>query len=158
MPRIEEDRRLATRQVTEREIRDAAARLIDRYPEVEAIWLFGSYARHEQRPTSDVDLAVMTRPDLAKDFNHRVDLALELESWLGVPVDVILLHTEQPPALLWEILHHPTLLWARDEEDASAFASGLRALVREDWPRLERRWARARDWFLEGASATNLNR
>lgn len=158
MPRIDEDRRLAARQVTEKEIRDSAMRLASQHPEVAAIWLFGSYARNEPRPTSDVDLAVMTRPDLAADFNHRADLELELESLLGVPVDVILLHPEQPPALLWEILHRPTLLWARNEEDASAFASGLRALVREEWPRLERRWARARNWFLEGANATDLNR
>jgi predicted nucleotidyltransferase len=157
MPRIDEDRRLAVRSVSREEIRTAAERLASRHPEVEALWLFGSYVRDEQRPTSDVDIAVMTRRDLAHDFRHSADLALAAEELLGVPTDVVLLHADLPLPLLWEILSRPLLLWARDAEDAAAFASGLRALVRDDWPRLERRWARAREWFLEGASATDLN-
>lgn len=54
---------------------------------VAAIGVFGSYARGEQGPNSDIDLLV--------DFEHPCGLiaferlAVELSSLLGVPVDLV---------------------------------------------------------------------
>lgn len=153
MRRVDEDRRQATRKVELDAIRAAAEDVAGQFPEVEAVWLFGSYAHGKERRTSDVDFAVMTSQDRCRDFAHRMDLADALEEKLGVPVDVVLLHAQLSPPLLWEALCRPTLLYARDPADAQAFASGLRALVRDHWPRLERRWARARARIKEQASA-----
>lgn len=141
-----EERRLAERQVSREEIEATARSLRAWDPRVEAVWLFGSYARGENRPTSDVDFAVMTRREESRDMGHREDLRAFLEDALGVPVDVVLLHVDLAPGLLWEALCHPVLLSAADPEDAGAFASGLRGLVREEWPRLERSWQRTLEW------------
>lgn len=149
MPRLDEDRRLATKNVSLEEIREAAFAVTSLHPEVEAVWLFGSYARGEQRSTSDVDFAVMTSRELARDYNHSADLEEAFEQRLGVPVDVVLLHADLTLPLIWEALSESQLLFARDPQDAHAFASGLRSMVRDEWPRLERRWAEARRWFQE---------
>lgn len=149
MPRLDEDRRLATKNVTLDEIHTAVQEVTVRHPEVEAVWLFGSYARGEQRPTSDVDFAVMTSRALSRDYNHSADLEEAFEQRLAVPVDVVLLHSDLTLPLIWETLSDSQLLFARNEDDAHAFASGLRSMVRDEWPRLERRWERTRQRLLE---------
>jgi len=155
MARLDEDRRQASRKVTRDEISAAVGTLVAAHPEVEAVWLFGSYARGAERHTSDVDLAVMTAPGRSRDFAHRAALRGEAEAALGVPVDVVLLHAHLDRALLWEALCRPVLLYARDPQDAGAFASWLRSLVRDEWPRLERRWKRALEWAEEVRRATS---
>ena len=155
MRRWEEDRPLAARKVERSEIEAAVLGLLERVPQVQAVWLFGSYARGEERRTSDVDLAVMTSRELAEDWEHLSDLRRVLEDLLPVPVDVVVLSPNRPLPLLWEILSRPVLLFARDPQGAEAFASGLRAMVREDWPRLERRWEKTRRW-CEGLTRANV--
>jgi len=149
MPRLHEDRRLAARTVAAEELPALASELAARFPEVEAVWLFGSYAHGRNRPTSDVDLAIHTSRARAGDLAHRYDLQEAAEQRLGVPVDVVLLGPEQPLPLLWEILRKPVLLFARDPADAAALASTLRSMIRDEWPRLERRWQRTREWAKE---------
>lgn len=41
------------------------------HPEIEAVWLFGSRARGDNRPESDIDLAVVTPTELHWIDNHR---------------------------------------------------------------------------------------
>jgi uncharacterized protein len=154
VPRIEEYRRQADHKVTPDEIRAAVEELARRFPEVQAVWLFGSYGRGEERRTSDVDVAVMTTPELSREFGLKGDLQCALEDLLRVPVDVVLLHSELPLPLLWEILAKPVLMFSRNSADAHAFASGLRGLVRDEWPRVERAWARTRAWAAELERAT----
>ena len=60
-------------------------RLAERYP-IHSLALFGSYARGDQGPTSDVDLVVDVEPTVGLEF---VTLADELEALLGVPVDLV---------------------------------------------------------------------
>lgn len=60
-------------------------------PGLRALYLFGSTAKGEAGPASDVDIAVMTRPPLAP--LQRVNLAADLGVRLGCDVDVIDLAT-----------------------------------------------------------------
>ena len=71
---------------------EVRARLASLFPEmragygVRALFLFGSYAREEQTPESDLDLLVeFDRPPGMLAF---VRLAQELEDRLGLPVDL----------------------------------------------------------------------
>lgn len=48
--------------------------------------LFGSYARGEQRETSDVDILVEVDPSIGLKF---VTLADEIEKTLGLPVELV---------------------------------------------------------------------
>jgi len=51
--------------------------------------VFGSSARGDFRPDSDVDLLVEFEPGLRVGFLHLTGLQLELQSLLGVPVDLV---------------------------------------------------------------------
>ena len=48
--------------------------------------LFGSYARGDQEPGSDVDILIEVDPSIGLDF---VTLAERIEELLGVPVDLV---------------------------------------------------------------------
>jgi predicted nucleotidyltransferase len=146
LARIDEDRRQATHLVSETEIQATAEHLAHEFPEVQAVWLFGSYARGEQRQTSDIDLAVMTSHELCRDYRHRADLIRAAEDFLGVPVDVVPLGSHLSPVIVFEALASPKLLFARNKASADLFASRLRCGARDDWPRVERRWAKAQKW------------
>jgi predicted nucleotidyltransferase len=69
-------------------LRERAAQLLERRPDVVEVRLFGSFARGEARPGSDADLFVVVR-DGAGPFLERIaDLAREFEG-VGVGCDVI---------------------------------------------------------------------
>ena len=55
------------------------------YP-IHRLALFGSYARGEAQPDSDVDLLVEVDPSIGLRF---VTLAEDLEDLLGLPVDLV---------------------------------------------------------------------
>ena len=79
-------------------------RLTRRYP-IHALALFGSYARGEQQPTSDVDLVVDVEPSVGWEF---VTLASELEALLGLPVDLVSRRAITPRH--WKVLE-PELIY-----------------------------------------------
>ncbi|MBN1945487.1 MAG: nucleotidyltransferase family protein [Bradymonadales bacterium] len=57
------------------------------------IGVFGSFARGEERPDSDVDILV----ELAEPtFDHYMDLKFRLEEVLGRPVDLVMMDTIKP--------------------------------------------------------------
>ena len=78
--------------------------LARRYP-IHALALFGSYARGDQEPTSDVDLVVDVEPSVGLEF---VTLAEELETLLGLPVDLVSRRAISPRH--WQILE-PELIY-----------------------------------------------
>lgn len=67
-------------------VEDIAAR----YPEVMALYLFGSRARGRERPDSDVDLAVLFKPG-SDWWETRLDLSADLSARFGKPVDLVVL-------------------------------------------------------------------
>jgi len=54
-------------------------------------WLFGSYARGEQHPDSDVDILVVFDQETGKGVSllKHIGIALDLEELLGKKVDLI---------------------------------------------------------------------
>jgi predicted nucleotidyltransferase len=73
-------------------LRTRAREVLERRPDVMAIWLFGSLARGNAVPGSDADLYVIVRDSAASPLDRSVDLARQL-SGLGIGCDVIV-HTE----------------------------------------------------------------
>jgi len=60
--------------------------------------LFGSYARGDQRPGSDVDILVDIDPSIGLDF---VTLAEQIEQLLGLSVDLVSLRSIKPKKLAY---------------------------------------------------------
>jgi uncharacterized protein len=75
------DRKLAERERIVARLREAAPRL--RALGVERLWLFGSIARGEAGPESDVDLLIETDPDSQFSLFDVVDLQDDLENLFG---------------------------------------------------------------------------
>lgn len=55
--------------------------------DVKEAYVFGSYARGEQAPDSDIDLRFVCGPDIT--FGDLYDISLRLEERLNVPVEIV---------------------------------------------------------------------
>ena len=78
---------------------------------VAAVYLFGSVARGESRPGSDLDVAVLLEPAPERGTfeSLRLDLRAELESGLGRDVDLVVLN-HAPPDLAHRVLRDAVLV------------------------------------------------
>jgi len=95
------------------------------WPELKLAVLFGSTARGQARPKSDVDLGVLLDP-YSPELRFQVEA--ELGRAAGRPVDVILLD-DAPPLLRFEIAREGILLFEREDHRWTDFKT--RAMV--DW-------------------------
>ena len=68
--------------------------VLEHYPEVQAIYLFGSFGTGNEWPSSDADIALLLPPKMAKGIGTLAgsDLRLQLEALLTKDVDLINLH------------------------------------------------------------------
>ena len=84
-----------------------------------AVWLFGSAARGQQRPDSDVDVAFLSRRSLdpVAVFDAAQDLAMR---W-GRDVDLVDL-SQAPTVLRAQVVGRGRRLFAADASAADAFA------------------------------------
>lgn len=95
---------------------------------VAGVWLFGSVLRGEDRPESDIDLAILCQPALGLDRAVAMD---QVGRALDRDVDVIDLATA-PPALVWEILVTGRLVYERDELEVERFMRAARYAAEDD--------------------------
>ena len=65
---------------------------------VRRLALFGSYARGDQRPDSDVDILVDIDPSIGLEF---VTLAEQIEQLLGLPIELVSLRAIKPNKLAY---------------------------------------------------------
>lgn len=106
-----------------------AAELIRRdLPQVQAIYLYGSFARGEQRADSDLDLAVLPEPDATPDT---LAMAGTLRWELGRDVDLVDLRRAST-VLRKEIVADGLCLYARD----AGYAVAWEARVLSDYAKL----------------------
>ncbi|GIV19966.1 MAG: nucleotidyltransferase [Armatimonadota bacterium] len=81
---------------------------IREHPKVIAIFLFGSWARGEQMPISDVDIAVLLdNPDKSDEA--------DIGSMYSPTVDVVLFH-RLPVRIQFQVLKEGKPLFVRDEQ------------------------------------------
>ena len=104
---------------TARAMRDAALRVL---PGIEALYVFGSRARGDARPDSDLDLAVLGAAPL--DPLRRFETQRELSALLGVDVDLIDLRTANS-VLRSEVVNGGKVLFQRDADYVLAFEAGV---------------------------------
>jgi hypothetical protein len=81
---------------------------------VVAAWLFGSRARGDEGPGSDVDVALLFRePPEPRLGNEAHELEGRIEEALGLPAQVVVAN-DAPPDLVHRVLRDGTLLVDRD--------------------------------------------
>ena len=95
------------------------------FPEVKLAVLFGSTARGQDRPKSDVDLGILLDP-YSPELRFRVEA--DLGRAAGRSVDVILLD-DAPPLLRFEIAKEGVLLFQREDH----LWTGFKAKAMVDW-------------------------
>lgn len=88
------------------------------YPDVVAVYLFGSHARGEGRPDSDFDLAL-----LVKEHTHNFPLlqfTLAVEDLLGTAVDLVNLNSAGE-VLKYQVRRDGKLLYEKDNRARKLF-------------------------------------
>lgn len=73
---------------------DALAARIARMPSVEAVWLYGSRARGDHRPRSDIDLAVSAPHGSERAWSDACALVEDADTLL--PIDLVWLEKAGP--------------------------------------------------------------
>jgi len=75
--------------------------------------IFGSWARGEARPYSDLDVAVMLEGNKDALFETIVEMTRELEHAVQLRVNVVVLNTADS-VLKYEVFSHGVLVYCRD--------------------------------------------
>ena len=97
--------------------------ILRQYPQTQAIYLFGTYGTNDQRPSSDLDVAVLLPAELSAqvDFRMWVDLSNELADITGVAkVDLINLR-KVSTVFQKEIIMAERRVYCNDEYHADEF-------------------------------------
>jgi len=95
-------------------IRDRVKAFFITAPDVVAVYVFGSQARGESGPDSDVDVAVLfDKAPVATLMGPRLALEGDLERHLGRPVDLVTLNTASAD-LVHRVLRDGDLVCERD--------------------------------------------
>ncbi len=103
-----------------------------------AVYLFGSEARGEASPKSDIDLGVLLREAAPATLAGReLDLAGDLESALGESVDLVILN-DCPVDLVARVLRDGRLLLDRDRSARIQFEVDTRNRYFDLLPHLRR--------------------
>ncbi len=97
-------------------------RVLDRYGQLDGLWVFGSQAEGKATATSDVDLAALfaARPPRDALFSAR----LEIEELLRKPVDLIDIEAASP-ILAMQVLRRGRVLRNCDAAHMIRFAAAL---------------------------------
>ena len=103
------------------------AAIFRRYPEIRAVYLFGSYADGTARPDSDLDLGILPRTPA---FHQRLlDLLTDLTEAGFDRVDIVWLD-EADLTLRYEVVRRNRLLYAAPDFDHGTYFSRV---LREYW-------------------------
>ncbi|MEM9694384.1 MAG: nucleotidyltransferase domain-containing protein [Myxococcota bacterium] len=108
-------------------------------PAVAAAWVFGSVARNEARPDSDLDVALLLRDPEATAVTCRrdiQDLAARLETVSSRRVDLVVL-TLRDPIIAQRVLSEGRLVLDADPERRIGFCSNVLARYLDWAPRYE---------------------
>jgi len=91
-------------------------------PNVQAVFLFGSFAKGKSRPASDVDMAVLLDPAVPEGsyLDRRLQWMSDLSNQLGREADVIILN-EAGPVLKHQVFEHGRLLYETDRQQTTSF-------------------------------------
>lgn len=110
----------------EHSLKERLPRLIEVFkkrPEINALYLFGSYARDKLKPLSDIDIAALLKKGVSRAdyWNLRLELMNKAAAILGTDeIDFVILN-EAPFELRYNILKEGKILFCRNEKERQEF-------------------------------------
>lgn len=100
------------------ELIDQFKRILSKQP-IKLAYLYGSYARGQERKSSDVDIAiVLENPNCKRVFGSSADVSVHIP---GIEIDLREIDLESDPVFLHSILKDKILLFAKDEKTRTDF-------------------------------------
>lgn len=98
------------------------SKVLKKHKNILFAYVYGSFARGEERADSDIDVAIFLKnPDIIeKNPKFEVVLALEIEKVLNRPVDVRILN-DKSLVFINQVLKHGKLLFSSDEKERINF-------------------------------------
>lgn len=107
-------------------------------PAIVLAYLFGSVARGQATPLSDIDIAILLDASLdeAQRLNTHLDIAVAVAELLGEKAQVTLLNNA-PPFLAYNVIRDGILLYKRTEAERVAFVVRTMKLYFDFKPALE---------------------
>lgn len=138
-----------------RAVRNTPCRELTGVPNLDAVYLYGSVARGEGGPTSDVDLGFLyTTPPARTLLEQPFQIEADLTAAVGRPVQIVVLN-DAPPDLVHRVLSDGELLVERDRGRRIAFEVASRNRYWDLLPIL-REYRRARETTDEALVAQKL--
>jgi predicted nucleotidyltransferase len=89
-----------------------ARAVLELFPDLLGVWLFGSFALGSARPDSDIDIAILAEHPIEQDWDYLGKLG-RLSLRFGRMVDLVDLRTA-PPLLRFEVFSDGIRIAARD--------------------------------------------
>jgi predicted nucleotidyltransferase len=108
-------------------------------PSIVAAFLFGSYAKGKEKPSSDIDVALLLSETKNIEFST-LQLAAKLEKTLGNRVDVVILNSAGE-LLKFQVRRDGKLIFERSSKERRQFEVKSRKLY-EDFLYLHRNYAK----------------
>jgi predicted nucleotidyltransferase len=99
---------------------DRLEKVFRKYPDIQAVYLFGSVASKKEHAESDLDLAIFPRNSLLR--NKKLDLLADLAREGFSNVDLVFLDTKDV-VIKFESIRQNRLLYCTKDFDANAFFS-----------------------------------
>ena len=99
---------------------DRLEKIFRKYPDVQAVYLFGSTATEKTHSESDLDLAIL--PEKSSLRNQKLDILADLAREGFCNVDLVFLDTKDI-VIKFESIRHNRLLYCAKDFDANAFYS-----------------------------------
>ncbi len=96
------------------------SRVFDTYPDIQAVYLFGSFASGHVHSESDLDLAIVPRHDTVRE--SRLDILADLATHGFSRVDLVFLDTDDI-VLKYEAVRQNRLVFQRDDFSRGAMYS-----------------------------------
>jgi uncharacterized protein YutE (UPF0331/DUF86 family)/predicted nucleotidyltransferase len=103
----------------------AIAQSLLAFPGLNALWIFGSYARGEATPLSDVDIAYLAMPGVRDPQSWDARLYHDLSSLLETDEITLVNLAEAPPTLACRVLREGRLLSCRDPRGVADLTEGV---------------------------------
>ncbi len=109
--------------------------VFQKYPEIQAVYLFGSVTSGKMHNESDVDLGIVSHSKAL--YEKRLDILTDLARYGFCEVDIVFLHNTDDIVLKYEVVRQNKLVYQREDFDRGGMYSKIIRQYLDFMPYLE---------------------